>query len=138
MREKLEVKILIVNHSSEIITDVVKKLVDEGFSVEIIPLFRPALRRMASGEIDVSVLSLDLPDVSGAKAVKLAKEVAPHTPIIALVEETSPELEREVRSLGVLYYYVLPLEEQGVLYRVIKAALKARHKYILKRGASPY
>jgi len=128
------VKILIVNHNSEIAADVVEKLVDEGFSVEIILFFRPALKRMASGDIDVSVLSLDLPDVSGAEAVRMAKEIAPYTPIIALVKETSPELEREVRTIGVLYYYVLPLEKPSTLYRVIKIALRARRKYLREKS----
>lgn len=50
-----------------------------------------AIARLADGGVDVVVLSLDLPDVSGADAVKAVRERAPDVPVIAVTDRANAE-----------------------------------------------
>ncbi|MFW5470466.1 response regulator transcription factor [Knoellia sp. CPCC 206435] len=70
----MAVRVLVVEDDDKIAAPLVRTLEREGYEVERLAEGLPALPRLASGEIDLLLLDLGLPDVDGLDVCRLARE----------------------------------------------------------------
>lgn len=68
------VQVLVVEDDDKIAAPLVRTLEREGYAVERLAEGLPALPRLASGEIDLLLLDLGLPDVDGLDVCRRARE----------------------------------------------------------------
>ena len=68
-----------------------------------------ALRMVKKTTFDLVFLDLGLPDMPGEILIPAFKAVAGEIPLITLTDSNSPELERRVRSCGIIFYMEKPV-----------------------------
>ncbi len=87
-----------------------------------------------SPQPDLVLLDLDLPEVSGASAVKQLQAIAPDVPIIALVSPQQEEMANGLFSVGLQDYLVKDEINSRALMRVITGAV-SRSRYVKAKCA---
>lgn len=80
---------------------------------------------LATGEIDIVVLDLGLPDSSGPETFAWVKEIAPRVPVVVLTAEDKAETERTMTAGGVEGYLVKDRVSAVRLVETVRAALNA-------------
>jgi diguanylate cyclase (GGDEF)-like protein/PAS domain S-box-containing protein len=100
--------------------------------VEVASSFEGALRRLASGEFDLVIADLHLPDSPGAETT--ARLVcASHHPVIALTVDEDPELRARSLASGAFDFLIKGQLGDGALERPVRlAALQARMMHSLR------
>jgi DNA-binding NarL/FixJ family response regulator len=82
---------------------------------------------------DLIVLDIGLPTVNGIEAAHRIRKLAPHSKILFLSQESSPEVVQEVLNLGALGYVVKAYAESELL-AAVEAVCQGRQ--FLSRGLS--
>ena len=83
------------------------------------------LEQLGSGEIDVVLLDLGLPESSGAVTYAWVREIAPEVPAIVLTADDSEETEFSVLAGGAADYLHKALASGALLIEAIQAAMSA-------------
>jgi len=97
----------------ELVSDAVaRSLVREGYLVLTAPTGHDAigLLRTPGTAVDVVLLDVGLPDVSGADLCKRLRELFPTLPVVVCTGAAGPEEADELRRLGVARYLSKPIE----------------------------
>lgn len=68
------------------------------------------LERTRAGTIDLFMLDVFLPDTTALELIPLVKSLQPEARIITLTGQSSRELERRLRELGITYYMAKPFQ----------------------------
>jgi DNA-binding response OmpR family regulator len=96
----------------ELVSDAVTRiLVREGYLVLTAATGHDAigLLRTPATPIDVIVLDIGLPDVSGTDLCARFREFLPHLPVIVCTGAADPEQVRELRNLGITRFFSKPI-----------------------------
>jgi DNA-binding response OmpR family regulator len=96
----------------ELVSDAVTRiLVREGYLVLTAATGHDAigLLRTPATHVDVIVLDIGLPDVSGTDLCARIREFLPHLPVIVCTGAADPEQVRELRNLGITRFYSKPI-----------------------------
>jgi DNA-binding response OmpR family regulator len=96
----------------ELVSDAVTRiLVREGYLVLTAATGHDAigLLRTPATPVDVIVLDIGLPDVSGTDLCARFREFLPHLPVIVCTGAADPEQVRELRNLGITRFYSKPI-----------------------------
>lgn len=98
-----------------------------GHRVESVATGEQALERLAAGDIDVLVVDMHLPQMSGLAVIEIAKAHDPDLEVIVMTASTM--LDLAIRSLrcGVFGYMIKP-GEIGELEATVRDALARRHE----------
>jgi DNA-binding response OmpR family regulator len=97
----------------ELVSDAVARtLVREGYLVLTAPTGHDAigLLRTPGTTVDVVLLDVGLPDVSGADLCKRLREFFPRLPVVVCTGAAGPEEAEELQRLGVARYLCKPIE----------------------------
>jgi DNA-binding response OmpR family regulator len=103
---------ILLVEDDELVSDAVTRiLVREGYLVLTAGTGHDAigLLRTPSTPIDVIVLDIGLPDVSGTDLCARFREFLPHLPVIVCTGAADPEQVRELRSLGITRFFSKPI-----------------------------
>lgn len=98
-----------------------------SFSVERSRTLRSAVERVRSGNVDVVLLDLDLPDSSGVEAITRLHDAAPEVPIVVLTESDDEDLALRSLRAHAQDYLVKSRTDRVLLQRTIRHALE-RHR----------
>ena len=92
-----------------------------------------ALETIKKGGADVMLVDVYMEGMTGPELIALLKQAESKIPVIVMTGDSSLELERHVRELGVFAYFVKPLETQ-LLVHTVKAAIESavKHKGLIK------
>jgi DNA-binding response OmpR family regulator len=94
-------KVLIVENDVVTATSIEKDIRSWGYEVEVSETGKDALRRFEKKRCDVVILSRALPDMTGPMLIARLKELWYRIGIIVLSEDSSREVEIEIRAQGV-------------------------------------
>ncbi len=109
----------------ELVSDAVTRiLVREGYLVLTAATGHDAigLLKTPATPIDLVVLDIGLPDVSGADLCARFREFFPHLPVLVCTGAAGPEEIRELQTLGITRFFAKPIAID-VLVEGVRAAL---------------
>jgi CheY-like chemotaxis protein len=89
-----------------------------GHAVVSVDSGQQALDRLARGAPDLILLDVFLPDITAVELIPQIKAIQPDARIITLTGQSSRELERKLRELGISYYMAKPFQ-RGELHSIL-------------------
>ncbi len=93
-------------------------LLQEGWSVISRATGKGALAALRRVHLDLILLPMTLPDMSGLRVVRRARRTRPHVPIIVISATSNRGIVQECLRLGVLAYLPKPFDLMELLRRV--------------------
>jgi DNA-binding response OmpR family regulator len=108
----------------ELVSDALTRiLVREGYLVLTAATGHDAigLLRTPATAIDVVVLDIGLPDVSGADLCARFREFFPNLPVLVCTGAADPEEVRELRNLGITHFFSKPIAVDELVKGVQRA-----------------
>ena len=118
-------KILIIDDESFIRENVARILGDEGYQVCQAANGADAREQVASGEIDLALLDLNLGTENGIDVLKVLKEIDPELLIIIITGYGSVESAVDSLKLGAFHYMKKPFKADA-LRVIVKLALQTQ------------
>jgi two-component system response regulator NreC len=103
-----------------------KLLIDQEADLEVVGQAsdaRQAIERGQSGDLDVVVMDISMPGMSGIVATRQLKELRPDLPVVSLTRHADQASLQELLRAGASGY-VLKQSPHGELLRAIRAAAK--------------
>ncbi|UCF85467.1 MAG: response regulator [Desulfobacteraceae bacterium] len=82
-----------------------------GHSAEKSETAQDALDKVRKKMFDLVLLDMSLPDITAQEMIRKLKELRPEIGIVTMTETSTKELEREIRTLGIVYYMSKPVSE---------------------------
>jgi DNA-binding response OmpR family regulator len=103
--------ILLVEDDELVRDALTRTLVREGYLVLTAPTGHDAmgLLRTPASPIDLVLLDIDLPDVSGIDLCARLRELFPDMPVVACTGAAGPEDTVELRRLGITRFFSKPI-----------------------------
>jgi two-component system response regulator AtoC len=93
-----------------------------GHSVEVASGGTEALRRLAKGDIDLSICDINMPDMSGIDVVRQARASSVDTTFIMMTAYSSLDTAIEAMKAGAFDYMIKPLRMEELLQRLVQVA----------------
>ncbi|TVY07042.1 response regulator transcription factor [Paenibacillus cremeus] len=118
-------RILIIEDEDKIARLLEMELGYEGYTVDCALTGREGLRKAASGQWDVILLDIMLPELSGLEVLRRLRQTDEFTPIILLTARGSTPDKVSGLNLGANDYMTKPFEIEEVLAR-IRACIRTR------------
>lgn len=116
--------VLVVDDERGLLRALAMNLVARGYTVTEADSGTKALTAAASGDADVVVLDLGLPDISGLDVIRAIRGYAP-TPIIVLSARTGSGDKVQALDLGADDYVTKPFSMEELLARIRAATRRA-------------
>ena len=102
--------ILIIEDEPALATALARVCQRLGWRAELRASGNAGLRALASGNFDLAILDIGLPDLSGLEVLEKARARAPHLPVIIITAHGKLENAVAARKLGAAAYLVKPLD----------------------------
>ncbi len=119
--------VLIIEDDQRIRESLAMRLSDRGFGVETVRAAMEGVERAVSGEFDVVVLDLGLPDLDGSQALQMIRALSTVPIVIATARNDEREIVK-VLDAGADDYVVKPYSAEH---------LEARLRALLRRVGAP-
>lgn len=131
----IEKRILVINPDINEQKEICNSLKEEGYIVETSHRLFEALYIMRDRHFDCVIMDVNLPDMGGAQAIQVLRELHPHTKIIATTSNNSKMLELTIRAQDVFYYHIksFGMEELKQAVNALFAHLKKQEEKDRKR-----
>jgi len=100
-------------------------LATAGHGVQLAANGEEALAALEAGGIDLVLMDVNMPRVSGYEAARLYRMLRPYPPIIALTGDSSAETERRCHEAGMDAVLTKPIEPHRLIAAVAAAARSA-------------
>jgi len=134
MEKKLR-KALIIEDDKVTLDLFAYQLKSEGFEVEQARTSREGLEHIESGDFDVILTDLNLPDLNGIELVRRSREMAPHTEIIVVTGNDSAEKAIEATRVGAFGYIVKPVDFGELMVDIRNAVERKSQSEEVRRQA---
>ena len=119
---------LLLVEDDELVRDAMTRLfVREGYLVLTAATGHDAigLLRTPATPIDVVLLDIGLPDVSGADLCARLRQFFPHMPVVVCSGAASPQEADELRQLGITHFFCKPIAMPDLI-AAVRSALDNR------------
>lgn len=118
-------KILVVDDESIIRDNLERILTEESYTVVTVPTGEKALSVLEENDLDVMLLDLNLPDISGLEVLQKAKELDPELMVIIITGYASVESAVKALKLGAYDYIKKPFKAD-VIKLIVRLAFDAQ------------
>ncbi len=129
-------RILVVDDEPIVCKSCVKVLAPEGYSVSTTQSGRDGIEKGASGDFDVVVVDLKMPDVDGMDVLRAIKEERPEVEVIVITGYSTVSTAVEAMKLGAIDYLPKPFTPDELCVVANKAMEKrnliAENRYLKK------
>ena len=95
-----------------------------GYHVETCGTAKDTIRQVRQTAFDLVLLDIVLPDMPAKDLIRTLKGLRPDIGVVTLTEHSTDELEKEIRTLGIIFYMCKPVN---------KVALKEILDHIAKK-----
>ena len=116
-----EINVLCVDDEEELVSAWVERLSMRGIDAEGVSNGLDAIQRVKEKKIDVVVLDIKMPGISGFELMKRIKAEKPNLPIILITGHQSIEEEDKKLLAGAFDYLVKPVNIEILMEKIIKA-----------------
>jgi DNA-binding response OmpR family regulator len=106
--------VLVVESDSALSANIAKLVRGWGYRASTAATGRETLAMMQRKAFDLVLLDVSLPDMDVKELIVGLKELHPHIGVVTMAMESSGELEKEIRALGIVYYMFKPISEKSL------------------------
>lgn len=115
--------ILLINNDEVISRYLRDKLsINGGYTVSLESSSRSGIEAFRNGGFDIVIVKFGMPDSDGPRLIKTLKEIDHDSIIIVLVEETTPQLLKEIYRLGIYECVSKPFNLEKLFFLIKKGA----------------
>jgi PAS domain S-box-containing protein len=108
---------------------------EPGIIIQTADRISRAIECLSSGQTDVIMLDLGLPDSQGLDALSVLSDAAPHLPIVVLTGHEDDDLGRRIIRLGAQDYLVKPVLPGPMLARTLYFAIERKRAELALRSS---
>jgi len=116
--------ILVVDDSPTSQTLLAELLEQQGFKVTCSPSGEDALRKLRENSINLVLTDIIMPGMSGLNLLKNIKETQPDIDVVIITSNASSYTAIKALRLGAYDFIVKPIDDEAILYNVVKRALE--------------
>ncbi|RKO65603.1 response regulator [Desulfofundulus salinus] len=117
--------LLVVDDQAGVRRMLLEAFSDDGYEVELAVSGPEALKKLRNGGIDLVLLDMKMPGMSGLDTLRETRKLNPDIPVIMMTAYGELELLGEAKKLGVRHYVSKPFDLQEVRY-LVRALLADR------------
>lgn len=121
LREAIQVegmKVLLVDDETEFLETLVKRLRKRKLIVNGVNSGESALEELKINPVDIVILDVKMPGMSGLEALRCVKREYPLTEVIMLTGHASMEVAIEGMDVGAFDYLMKPIDIDELLYKI--------------------
>lgn len=85
-----------------------------GYGVEASCTARDTLQKASKKAFDLVLLDISLPGMPAKELIGELKKLWPEIGVITMTEHSTDELEKEIRTLGIIYYMSKPINQKAL------------------------
>lgn len=131
----MNIKVLVVDDEKEYTETLAQRLKLRGFSVTPVYSAQSALDIMEKVDIDVVLLDVNMPEISGIDALKTMKKLKPLVPVLLLTGEGTVENAIAGMKLGAFDFLLKPAETDLLVQKINEAhELKEKHNERIRQA----
>jgi two-component system, cell cycle sensor histidine kinase and response regulator CckA len=108
---------------------------EPGIAIQTADCLSRAVECLSSGQTDIIMLDLGLPDSQGLDALRVLSDAAPHLPIVVLTGHEDEALGRKIVGLGAQDYLVKPVLPGPMLARTLRFAIERKRAELALRSS---
>ena len=132
-------KILIVDDEKNVISSFKKLLTEDGYEVFTAGNAKKGLSILKDCTIDLLIIDIRMPGMSGLEAFSKFKEIDPKLPVIIMTAYGTTETAIEAMQLGAYDYVIKPFdipEIKGIIEKAVNAGklMRAEVEHVPKEG----
>ncbi len=131
-------KILVVDDEASVRYSLTKTLTAEAVEVESCETARAGIERVRAGDIDLVLLDVRLPDLSGIEALTAMREIDPRLTVVVITAHGTTDTAIEATKRGAFDYLLKPFD-LPTLRSVVQRALEANqlsHRSVATEAAT--
>ena len=117
-REVLPMDVLVADSDISALSNIVELIQRWGHSAEKSETAQDTLNKVREKLFDLVLLDMSLPDMTAQDLIGKLKELWPDIGIVTMTGTSTNELEKEIRTLGIVYYMSKPVSE-NVLKQIL-------------------
>ena len=117
-REVLPMDVLVADNDISALSTIVDLIQSWGHSAEKSETAQDTLDKVREKLFDLVLLDMSLPDMTAQDLIGKLKELWPDIGIVTMTGTSTNELEKEIRTLGIVYYMSKPVSE-NVLKQIL-------------------
>lgn len=114
-------KIMIVEDNSGFSRVLKDEIENSGFEAVTMDNGVDALLRYLDGDIDIILMDVVMPKMSGIDALRIIRKIDPHARVVILTGNPTDEMRNEALRLGALDFLTKPFSLKSLI-EIIKAA----------------
>jgi DNA-binding NtrC family response regulator len=110
--------VLVVENDASVLSYIVGLIQQWGHNAEKSETGRDTIKKVKEKIYDLVLLDTSIHDMTAQVLIAKLKELRPDIKIVTMTESNTGEMEKEIRTLGIVYYMSKPVSE-GVLKDIL-------------------
>jgi DNA-binding NtrC family response regulator len=103
--------VLIADSDIPALSNIVELIQRWGHHAEKSETAQDTLKKVEEKQFDLVLLDMSMPDMTAQDLIGKLKELRPDIGIVTMTGTSTNELEKEIRTLGIVYYMSKPVSE---------------------------
>lgn len=112
IEQERAMNILVADRDTSIIPPIVDLIQTWGYQAEGSRSAQETLEKVKEKAFELVLLDMSLPDMSAQDLIIKLKESKPDIGIVTMTDANSSGQEKEIRTLGIVYYMIKPVDEK--------------------------
>jgi CheY-like chemotaxis protein len=104
--------VLVADKNKLVISPIVEQIQSWGYQAEGSISAQETLEKVRKKPIELVLLDMSLPGMSTQNLIIKLKESKPDIGIVTMTDANSSGQEKEIRTLGIVYYMIKPVDEK--------------------------
>ena len=104
--------VLVVENDLSTLSHIVELIQSWGHRAEKSETGNSALDKVTKHKFDLILVDISLPDMASQDLIVKLKELRPEIGIVTMTGTSNKELEKEIRTLGIIYYMSKPVSKK--------------------------
>ncbi len=109
--EHNKMDVLVVEDDVSSLSHIIDLIQSWGHGAEKSETARGAIEKVGKMAFDLVLLDMSLPDMAAQDLIGKLKELQPDIGVVTMTGASTRELEKEIRTLGIVYYMSKPVSE---------------------------
>ncbi|MFZ7110186.1 MAG: response regulator [Desulfatiglandales bacterium] len=106
--------VLVVDSDVAIRTATSELIKGWGYGVETSGTVQDTLQKAGKKAFDLVLLDISLPEMPAKELIGELKKLRPQIGVVTMTEHSTDELEKEIRTLGIIYYMSKPVNQKAL------------------------